>query len=131
MKWIEVNSVEDIKSNPYRTPEAAPVDGELIPSSIARSFTVVSWVCSIIVACYGFLGSIANGLDLLRTHSRRDMMTEVRLLSILLFGIVIGWLTYFVQKRRRTGLIILVAMIATVGFLFIFRDRFSSSYWSA
>jgi len=90
-----------IETNPYQPPiNVAEPRAKTERALRLDPYFVVARVCGICMAVYGTLGTILNGLDLLRTLSKRDAITEAWLIFLMATGFVICTLAYRISKNR-------------------------------
>ncbi len=90
-----------IETNPYRPPSSVAEPASKTERALLRDpHLVVASVCGISIGAYGMIGTILNGLDLLRTLSIRDATTEAWLVILMAAGFVICTLAYRISKNR-------------------------------
>ena len=110
--------------NPYQPPESAEVANRPVPIVTRKQLLAIPWTCSMLVAGYGLLGSVANAVDLIHTRSSVDLIKEVKLVALLGFGLFLCWLTYFVMKHKRATLVLPVTVLAATGAAYVLYDLF-------
>lgn len=93
--------VDGDEGNPYKAPESPATFEPIAFSDLRRRCLVAGWACSLAVLGYGLFGVVGNGLDLARTQSARDLVTELRLLIVLGIGCLLCSVMWLVQRRRR------------------------------
>lgn len=108
--------------NPYKAPESERDDEKRVSFFHGRRLVASAWICSVVVVGYGLFGAVANGIDLVRTRSSRDLITEGRLLILFGLGLFLCWLTYFVQKHKRNSLALPLLIFALAGAGYVLYD---------
>lgn len=114
--------MNETEVNPYHPPasENATEESNALPAN--KLLVLTFWSCSLFVAGYGLIGTVLNGLDLVRTQSLRDFKTEGKLVLLLVFGLVLCWSTNAIANQKRTLLIPSHAILLMVGVAWVFYD---------
>ncbi len=92
--------------NPYQAPNEDSVPSANSWRTIRRTvsldgvFICVASVCGIGLAGYGTLGAVFNVMNLSRPLSVGDAITEAWLVFVMLLGLAIYAVIYFVRKKR-------------------------------
>lgn len=106
--------------NPYKAPDSSIIAGRAAEPLKSQSMLVVlAWLSSLSVLAYGFVGTVANGIDLARTRSYRDLVTEAWLLGLFAFGCLLCWLTHLTRKWHRADLTLIVTFLALPGVVYV------------
>ena len=113
-----------LESNPYQSPVTLNEPTVESERTIRRNVALISvaGVCGICIGAYGTLGSILNGLDLLRTLSEADALNEAWLACVMATGFLICTLVYRLKTNRTTADVSLfcfgtVAVTAVIAYL--------------
>jgi hypothetical protein len=109
--------------NPYKAPDSSIIAGPAPePLKYQSVLAVLAWLSSLSVLAYGFMGMVANGIDLARTRSYRDLVTEAWLLGLFAFGCLLCWLTQLTRKWHRADLTVIVILLALPGIVYVLFD---------
>jgi hypothetical protein len=113
-----------LESNPYQSPATLKEPTVESERTIRQNFALiaVAGFCGICIGAYGMLGSILNGLDLLRTLSAADAIKEAWLACVMATGFLICMLVYRLKTNRATANVSLccfgiVAVSAVIAYL--------------
>ncbi len=108
--------------NPYQPPESAQAENQSLPLVTRKRMLAIPWTCSVVVAGYGLFGSVANGVDLIRTRSSVDLIKEGKLVALFGFGLFLCWLTFFATNNKRATLVLPVTILAATGAAYVLYD---------
>lgn len=109
--------------NPYLPPTECDANRTVLrlPFRYVPRLVTTLGIAGAAIAAYGLLGTVLNGLDLIRTLSYRDAMKELWLLSILATGIAISLIALRLRKhdqRRFTFPFACIVSAVTIGFIY-------------
>ena len=93
--------------NPYQSPITLNEPTVELQPTIRRNFALIAiaGVCGICIGGFGILGSILNGLDLLRTLSVEDARKEAWLVCVMATGFLICTLAYRLRTIRSMAVV--------------------------
>lgn len=106
--------------NPYKAHDPSIIAGRTPePLKYQSMLVVLAWLSILSVLIYGFTAMVANGIDLARTRSYRDLVTESWLLGLFAFGCLLCWLTQLTRKWHRADLTVIVILMALPGMAYV------------
>ena len=106
--------------NPYKAPASSIIaERSSSPLTFQAMFVVLAWLPSLSVLVYSFIDIVLNGIDLARTRSYRDLVTEAWLLGLSAFGCLMCWLTQLTRKWHRADLTVILILLALPSMVYV------------